>query len=673
MKSDNDCSLSFDDAAAFNVIEFITRIRNAMLSTMKKWLLGMMVALMVVAAGCGGGGGDDKSGGSTGSGGGSTPEPSGPSAPTPSASFSDGVSTFTAGRIVSLDVENFALTEQLVVTVGGSAVPAHVVSGRLIFVMPVDLSGPQTISVKNNTSTLTVPVTVEALTSPANPAAYVAEVHSKLDSLLDELIADAVGEDLSLLLWAKEQLEDQQDVLDQVDADTLKQLAAVLKANDIDELFAAQPMAGTFSFAQKADLARCNALSDAYPKVFMKAILSTGLVVAGLFPPSPLLAVGIAAMVITVKQAHGVVGDIVDACLNPFGEPLLQEVSGGTSVGGGVASLQKIQIVLPFNHNSARTFKVEVPARLLDVVGDGLTTLAHRLGGLIRFARESSTTLADHVPAAMQNELLNFQTEKVIPGEANAYTLGSISDARITGTVNSSGSNLIVKFAYLDGQIPQSAVNFEFTLIDVTANELAGTYGATLNALGLPTASGGSIDVRYGETYTGRLSGTFADRYVIVTQPLRGTVTLVNAETGEFTYHTSSQEDLPDEFTYRAVNAAGDSANAKVQVSVDLAPVYEAAVLGTWKVTYTNTGPQPPYEYTMVLSQGGSGYYMVDTVSYPIRWEIERDSEGYKLYDYGFWHFAFDALPRTPLTLPVTQFSRLNHQREPVEGTFVKQ
>ncbi len=642
-----------------------------MLSTMKKWRLGLMVSLMAVVAGCGGGGGDDKSGGSTGSGGGSTPAPSGPSAPTPSASFSDGVSSFTAGRIVSLDVENFALTDGVEVTVGSTAVPAQVVGSRIVFVMPVDLSGPQTISLKNSARTLTVPVTVEALTAPANPAAYVAQIHSKLDSLLDELIADAVGEELSVLLWAKEQLENQQNSLDQIDADAVKQMAAILKANDIDELFAAQAMAGAFSLARKVDLARCNELSDAYPKVFMKAILSTGLVVAGLFPPSPLLAVGIAAMVITVKQAHGVVGDIVDACLNPFGEPMLQEMSGGSGLGGGIASLQKIQIALPFNHNSARTFEVALPARLLDVVGDGLTTLAHRLGGLIRFARESSTTLADHVPAAMQNELLNFQAEKVIPGEANTYALGSISDSRITGTVNGSGSTLTLKFAYREGQIPTSAVNFEFTLIDVAANELAGTYGATLNALDVPTASGGSIDVRYGETYTGRLAGTFADRYVIVTQPLRGTVTLVNPETGEFTYHTSSQEDLPDEFTYRAVNAAGDSANAKVQVSVDLTPVYEEAALGTWSVTYSNT--EPVYNYTMVLSRGGTGYYIADTVSYPIRWEIERDSEGYKLYDYGFWHFAFDRLPRTPLTLPITQYSRLNHQGQPVEGTFVKQ
>jgi hypothetical protein len=634
------------------------------LNKFKKGLQSGVIAAMMFAAGCGGGGGSDE--GSSGSGG-NTPPVVTPPPPTPTASFSDGGNTFSAGRVVSLDVENFALTDELEVTLDGTAVPAQIIDGRVVFVMPTDASGAKTIRLKNAARAVDVPVTVQALSIPADPAAYVSSVHSKLESLLDELVGDASGDELAMLEWAKSELERQRTTLDQLDLQAIAEMAALLKANGIDDVFAAAPGAQSLRW-QKADLARCNELSNQYPSTFAKAILSTGVIVAGLFPPSPLALVGVAAMVVTVRQARNVVGEIVDACLNPFGEPMLREIGAASTV--GIATSQKRQIGLPFNHNRARTFEVEVEARLLDIIGDSLTTLAHRLGGMIRFARENSSVFAAHVPAEIQNSLLNVSREQVIPAEANNYALTGISDSRITGTANASGSTLTLKFAYRDGQMPASAQDFEFSLTDVTTNEVAGTYAAVLNAIGLPTANSGSIQVRYGETFTGLLSTSFSDRVEILSQPARGTVTLLDAAAGTFTYRTTSSEDLPDEFTYRAVNAAGYSQPATVEVRVDLTPLYEEAVVGQWNVYYAADGYT--YNYTMILNPKGSGYYDVDGYQYRIAWYISRDSEGYKLYENGFWHYAFDGMPRTPLTLPVTSFTRRNSSGD-WTGTYTKQ
>jgi len=314
--------------------------------------------------------------------------------------------------------------------------------------------------------------------------------------------------------------------------------------------------------------------------------------------------------------------------------------------------LQKIQLGLPFNHGRARTFEVETEARFLDVIGDSFVTLSHRLGGMLRYAHQSSSLFAAGVPAEVHNSLLSVTRTLWIPAAANTYALSGISDSRITGAVSASGSQLMLTFSYREGQVPSSTLNFDFNLADVTTSAVVGTYGATLNALNVPVASGGSINARYGETYQGRLSAVYGDRFEIVSQPLRGTVALLDARTGEFSYHTTSQEDLPDQFSYRAVNAAGRSEPAMVDVSIDMSPLYEAAAVGTWSVV------SPDSSYTMILIAGGTGYYAVDDINYPIRWSISRDGDGYKLYEYGFWHYAFDAVPRTALTLPITSFTR---------------
>lgn len=598
-------------------------------------------------------------------GGGSSP----PVTPTPSASFSDGGHTFSAGRVVSLDVENFALTDDLEVSIDGAPVPAQIIDGRVVFVMPLNISGAKSVVLKNAARSLEVPVNIEALMIPANPASYVANLHAQLDAQLDDLIANASGDELSMLQWAKTKLQEQRDGLNDLDAETLQQMAALLKANGFESLLATASSTSFVSTWQKADLARCNELSDQYPNVFAAAILSTGVVVAGLFPPSPLALVGLAGMVITVKKARGIVGEIGDACLNPFGEPLLTEIGGATLAVDGPALAHKIELGHPFNHNVARTFQVEVEARLLDIIGENLTTLAHRLGGMLRYARQNSSMFAAGVPADIPDSLLNVTREMLIPAEANTYALTGISDARITGTASAAGSTLTLKFAYREGQMPVSAAAFEFALTDVTTNEVVGTYEATLNSIGLPTAYSSSIEVRYGETLTGRLSASFSDRIEIVSQPARGTVTLVDAEAGTFTYHTTSDDPRPDEFTYRAVNAAGYSEPATVEVRVDLTPLYEAAAVGAWRVYYTSE--TSVYDYTMTLLADGTGYYEVDDTRYGIHWEIRRDSDGYKLYESGFWHPAFDGMSRTALTLPITSFTRHDSAGEG-SATFTK-
>ncbi|MFN5370602.1 MAG: hypothetical protein ACK5B6_03985, partial [Bacteroidia bacterium] len=56
-----------------------------------------------------------------------------------------------------------------------------------------------------------------------------------------------------------------------------------------------------------------------------------------------------------------------------------------------------------------------------------------------------------------------------------------------------------------------------------------------------------------------------------------------------------------------------------------------------------------------------NGSYYIGTgpwegTTWGISWEITHDANGYYLKEYGFWNPAYDNLPRTRLTYPVTMF-----------------
>lgn len=54
----------------------------------------------------------------------------------------------------------------------------------------------------------------------------------------------------------------------------------------------------------------------------------------------------------------------------------------------------------------------------------------------------------------------------------------------------------------------------------------------------------------------------------------------------------------------------------------------------------------------------GSGEYHVPGISaaYTTNWYVQRSGDGYRLFEYGFWHPAYNGLGRDRLTYPLTVF-----------------
>lgn len=96
---------------------------------------------------------------------------------------------------------------------------------------------------------------------------------------------------------------------------------------------------------------------------------------------------------------------------------------------------------------------------------------------------------------------------------------------------------------------------------------------------------------------------------------------------------------------------------AKVKPEIDSTAIYTRAAVGRWTVKGYDPN-NPSTTYTLDLSADGSGIYHVPENSTPYRvsWHIERSGKEYRLYEYGFWHPAYDRLTREKLAYPLKPF-----------------
>jgi hypothetical protein len=99
--------------------------------------------------------------------------------------------------------------------------------------------------------------------------------------------------------------------------------------------------------------------------------------------------------------------------------------------------------------------------------------------------------------------------------------------------------------------------------------------------------------------------------------------------------------------------------NASIVDEIDSTEIYRQACLGLWKARgnpkYGSTGDWTEF----LLSENGSYYIGTgpwEGTTWGISWEITHDANGYYLKEYGYWNPAYDNLPRTRLTYPVTMF-----------------
>ncbi|MES2606305.1 MAG: hypothetical protein V4603_15330, partial [Pseudomonadota bacterium] len=135
-------------------------------------------------------------------------------------------------------------------------------------------------------------------------------------------------------------------------------------------------------------------------------------------------------------------------------------------------------------------------------------------------------------------------------------------------------------------------------------------------------------------------------------------------------------------FTIELYNAT-DGVSITVPVKLNGASLLEdlkAAVVGDWIVGNMESGTI----YDLELKVGGTGVYRIAATScatglppvagkceYKMTWSIVKNGSEYILYDYGFWHPAYNdpaIVRRGPLTLPVNRYEVFNLANPPVVG-----
>lgn len=115
--------------------------------------------------------------------------------------------------------------------------------------------------------------------------------------------------------------------------------------------------------------------------------------------------------------------------------------------------------------------------------------------------------------------------------------------------------------------------------------------------------------------------------------------------------------------------------NFRIYIEPDSTDYYKAAVVGSWNVRFMDTGT--PYNTTMVIEPGGRGYYI--SAGYPggkgyISWYIVKlgEGEGYKFYETGHWHPAFNGSPRTRLTPSLSFYTYSNFDATKITHHYSK-
>ncbi len=120
----------------------------------------------------------------------------------------------------------------------------------------------------------------------------------------------------------------------------------------------------------------------------------------------------------------------------------------------------------------------------------------------------------------------------------------------------------------------------------------------------------------------------------------------------------SSDQDFTYEISYTNQGFANNMTTrvkARVLADIDSTEIYARACLGSWTVYHFDPN-NPTTVYTVNFNSDGTGLYEVDGFFYPTRWYILRNEDGYRFYEYGFWHFAYDTLERDALDYPPTGF-----------------
>jgi len=134
---------------------------------------------------------------------------------------------------------------------------------------------------------------------------------------------------------------------------------------------------------------------------------------------------------------------------------------------------------------------------------------------------------------------------------------------------------------------------------------------------GVPTASNGSVSTTAGTAANGTLSASDSDgdslTFAVVTAPAHGTVTIVNAATGSFTYTPASGFSGSDSFTFHATDSASQVSNTATE-SVTVASGGgggTTALSNGVPVTGLSGAAGAQFQYSLAVPSGATGLSFV--------------------------------------------------------------
>ena len=220
--------------------------------------------------------------------------------------------------------------------------------------------------------------------------------------------------------------------------------------------------------------------------------------------------------------------------------------------------------------------------------------------GTIHYAIPQATFSPD--PLAFGNVLVGTSSTKAVTltnsGQTSlsisSYALGGTNAARFSQTNNCPASLAIGANCTIQVSYAPNALSTDNAALSVSTNEPNSPDTVALSGTGsdtAPTANNGTLTTSTNTAANGTLSATDPDSgqtltYSIVTQPVHGSVTITNANTGAYTYTPASGYAGSDSFTFQANDGYKTSNTATVSITVnDNAPTANSGTL----TTNTNT------------------------------------------------------------------------------------
>jgi Ca2+-binding RTX toxin-like protein len=171
--------------------------------------------------------------------------------------------------------------------------------------------------------------------------------------------------------------------------------------------------------------------------------------------------------------------------------------------------------------------------------------------------------------------------------DGDALTYAIVSNATNGSVVISNSA--VPAFTYTPNSNYNGTDSFTYKVNDGTIDSSTATVTITTsNVDNTPAAANGTLTATEDTTTTGTLLGTDPDSdpltYSVVQQASKGTLTITNASTGEFTYVPNANQSGRDAFSYKVNDGSQDSNIAVVTMTITAVNDAPVAASGTLRI-----------------------------------------------------------------------------------------